>query len=598
VSSNEPGVSVALLYERPEDGEPMREVLRSFGASIVYEALASALDRDALEKSRASVVVVNLDAQNDPDLDGVYSLLDDSRYRVVFNESEVSNGLSGFDHARWVRHLAAKVLGADVDPPRPADSQPVPVPAAQVVTRVPAPHSPVPDARPMVSAAVMSPPIESVSPTIDPLAEFGFLDDAAPVEPAAPQTHELEAGEVDLIDFDALLEMPDTALRGPAREPLIEPDLPSPPVTDAFEIDFDDDAGEFTGDASHAEGLEGVQLDEPGLVLPGTPGATGAPSGIASSDLDLDLDFDLDMDLDVHASVPVAPALDPPEKAEPVVVSAPASWALEFDSSELPPPIPTGRADFGIEKLLAEDYLAPEKNEAAEKEFADPVGGPSFELIPIEEAVVPQVSSAEVRENWFDADAVVLPKQNVHQVWVLGASIGGPEAVREFLARIPREFPALFILAQHLGDEFVGMMTNQLMQSTKLTVRTPTHGERVAHGDIVVVPNSHRLLIDGEGIVVLERNTGTNAFSPSIDRVLHDMADKFGANAGAIIFSGMSSDAAEGSRYLAEQGGLVYAQRPDTCVVSSMIDGVCETGVVSFLGSPQELAEKLLEAKA
>ena len=29
-----------------------------------------------------------------------------------------------------------------------------------------------------------------------------------------------------------------------------------------------------------------------------------------------------------------------------------------------------------------------------------------------------------------------------------------------------------------------------------------------------------------------------------------------------------------------------------------MIDGVCETGVVSFLGSPQELAEKLLEATA
>jgi two-component system chemotaxis response regulator CheB/chemosensory pili system protein ChpB (putative protein-glutamate methylesterase) len=219
-------------------------------------------------------------------------------------------------------------------------------------------------------------------------------------------------------------------------------------------------------------------------------------------------------------------------------------------------------------------------------------------LIPIEEAVVPQASPAEAHENWFDPDAVVVPKQNVQQVWVLGASIGGPEAVREFLARIPREFPALFILAQHLGDEFVGMMTNQLTQSTKLTVRTPTHGERVAHGDIVVVPNSHRLLIDGEGIVVLERNTGTSAFSPSIDRVLHDIADKFGSQAGAIIFSGMSSDAAEGCRYLAEQGGLVYAQRPDTCVVSSMIDGVCETGVVSFLGSPQELAEKLLEAKA
>jgi chemotaxis response regulator CheB len=76
--------------------------------------------------------------------------------------------------------------------------------------------------------------------------------------------------------------------------------------------------------------------------------------------------------------------------------------------------------------------------------------------------------------------------------------------------------------------------------------------------------------------------------------VLHDAADRFGSHAGAIIFSGMTDDAVEGCRYLAAKGGLVYAQRQDTSVVSTMIDGVCEAGVVSFLGSPQELAEKLL----
>ena len=76
--------------------------------------------------------------------------------------------------------------------------------------------------------------------------------------------------------------------------------------------------------------------------------------------------------------------------------------------------------------------------------------------------------------------------------------------------------------------------------------------------------------------------------------MLEDVADRFGAKAGAIIFSGMAEDAAQGSRYLAGIGGTVYAQDPDTCVISSMVDGVVETGVVSFVGSPKALAGKLL----
>ena len=76
--------------------------------------------------------------------------------------------------------------------------------------------------------------------------------------------------------------------------------------------------------------------------------------------------------------------------------------------------------------------------------------------------------------------------------------------------------------------------------------------------------------------------------------MLNDVADAFGANAGVIVFSGMAEDAAEGSVYLAGIGGRVYVQDPDTCVISSMVDGVIETGVVTFAGSPKALAGKVM----
>jgi len=72
--------------------------------------------------------------------------------------------------------------------------------------------------------------------------------------------------------------------------------------------------------------------------------------------------------------------------------------------------------------------------------------------------------------------------------------------------------------------------------------------------------------------------------------VLRDVADRYGAAASAIIFSGMTTDAVEGAKYLASKGGAVYAQHPDTCVVSSMVDGIVEAGIVKVLGAPKELA--------
>jgi len=178
---------------------------------------------------------------------------------------------------------------------------------------------------------------------------------------------------------------------------------------------------------------------------------------------------------------------------------------------------------------------------------------------------------------------------------VLGASIGGPEAVRDFLGALPANFPALFVLAQHMGEEFLELMSAQLAKSVQLTVRNPTHGERVSHGDVLIVPTTHRVQIDKEGVVKMAHLPEKTQYTPSIDQVLRDVADAFGDRAGAIIFSGMAHDAIEGSKYLKSKGGTVWVQDPDTCVISSMVDGAREAGVVSFMGSPQQLAQKMLE---
>ena len=59
--SSSSGVAVALLYESSARTDHLRDTLTALGAPIVYEAAAAALDRDALARSHANVVIVNLE---------------------------------------------------------------------------------------------------------------------------------------------------------------------------------------------------------------------------------------------------------------------------------------------------------------------------------------------------------------------------------------------------------------------------------------------------------------------------------------------------------------------------------------------------------
>ncbi len=619
MSTPETVVPIALLSQVGEASRHLRDALAGAGTPIVYEAHASQLDRDALEQSGARVVVVNLDADVDAQLDEVHALLGDERYNVIFNEAQVSAQLSGWEQARWARHLAAKILGSDhADPPRPAGAEPVPVRAAMP------PAAPVPSGVAVVAgASTQVADVPAASEDLDADDQVERAGDAALAaiearfaEPAAPAGFAAE-----FVDADALAPAPQPSFADEFADDDTADDIVMASEDALGFADLDDFAGddasatEFDAQPAAAQADDGVDLafdlaDMHEAVPPAPPPtrsldpeieiaaaaeaieAAVEPGQLADLEL-LDLDW-----ADAPAPPPGEEVVDEPVAPPPPVSHEAFAWSLVDDdeaNADDDAAVPAKPAEFGIETISAAEYLAPASGPEAPATRA-PTAASAFtlELVPLDEAVAPQAKQEyAARDNWLDT---ATPKAaSVQRVWVLGASIGGPEAVREFLARIPKDYPALFLLAQHMGPEFVDLMAQQLAKTTALTVRMPTHGERVAHGDIVIVPLAQRLRVDREGVVVLEPiGEPQAAHRPSIDQLLCDIGDRFGAKAGAIIFSGMAEDSAEGSRHLVDKGGKVYVQDPRTCVISSMVDGVLETGVVSFTGSPLELADRLL----
>lgn len=187
------------------------------------------------------------------------------------------------------------------------------------------------------------------------------------------------------------------------------------------------------------------------------------------------------------------------------------------------------------------------------------------------------------------------PKHRIAKnVWILGASLGGPEAVKRFLHVLPADIPAAFILTQHLGANFVELLAEQLDRSTRLSVIPPSDGHLLLHQEVVITPVGERMLVNPIGNLELDKLTEESAYTPSIDQVICDMAVRYGKKAGAIIFSGMGDDGRIGCKALQGRGGQVWLQSSESCVISSMPDNVRNICTPDYTGDPEQLAHHLL----
>lgn len=178
-------------------------------------------------------------------------------------------------------------------------------------------------------------------------------------------------------------------------------------------------------------------------------------------------------------------------------------------------------------------------------------------------------------------------------IWVLGASLGGPQAVRQFLATISEDLPVAFILAQHIGANHVALLADQLNKVTKFKVVPGKTGHKLNHKEVILTPADKQLAFTDDGYIALRPAEMGAIYSPSIDNVMSEVATHFGDKAGTIIFSGMGNDGAKGCKKIAKAGGIVWAQDIASCVISSMPDQARKTNTVSYSATPEELANHL-----
>ncbi|MFC4528522.1 chemotaxis protein CheB [Dyella halodurans] len=552
----ESATAVALLFDDRELGSQLRDALHERGARIVHEGALSTLSRAMLDNTGAEVLVVNLDDDAEQDLDRLYDVIDGDRPRVVFNDAQASRALDGWDRARWARHLAVKVLAqGDLDPPRPPDAPVVHAVAesAHVALGDEAPC--VSGATPMFSAGdATDSPVETATPAYshEPVA-MASSNAAAVSESLAAELEALLAaddGTTEAEEFGA-------GLKFTAEDEL-------PPLHD----------GHFGVDALMTQGPAPVESE---------PVAKEA-AVVAMPSFQLDHLTLAPLDDSFVPPVVTVTAAATETAREPLMTAA-SSWALVEDEPaiEQAPPQPS---EFGIEKLSAADFLAPEGGSHEESTIEL---GLSLELVSMEEAIAPKAYEGGHEMLLSDLDTAI------GRMLVLGAASDSTEAVCTFLSLLPSDLRMTVLHVQHLDGKSADDQAELLAARSRLPVRVAAHGGRARTGEVLVVPADQQARVYRDGRIELQPLDAHAVQSSLIDASFTMVANVFGRNAQAIVFAGQANDAVGGCQAIHDRGGRVWVEASSEGHFADMVHGIEAERLNSYSGTPADLAARLIE---
>ncbi len=160
-----------------------------------------------------------------------------------------------------------------------------------------------------------------------------------------------------------------------------------------------------------------------------------------------------------------------------------------------------------------------------------------------------------------------------NRVIAIGISTGGPNALQYLLSQIPADFPATFVIVQHMPEGFTDMFARRLDECCAIDVHEAKSGDLLIAGRALICPGNRHMMVRrmprGE-MVVLSDTPPINGHRPSADVLFHSVAQEFGPTSIGIIMTGMGEDGAEGMGAIKSSGGMTIAQSEETCVVSGM----------------------------
>jgi len=551
---------VALLARPGEACERLRAALREAGGDIVLEADPSTLEPQALRAAAVETVLVALDPAVEDALEKFDDVLSDRSVEVIFDEADLAARREGWDAARWVRHLSAKLhRHDDVLPPGREPDDELPAAEVSIEDAEDAAAFDEIEAFSVESDDSVAAQVELASDDdaealdLDSMAFSGDVEaggielegvDLGGIELAGIELGEVDLGEVAPSTFANLAFTDDiNALDFDAGDAAPPADLPVPNFG-ADVQDFDALMRDLGGDAANAG--DAGDADEP---LPVTPAArTFAPAETLPG-----LDFDIapvdaptakevELAMPDFSSLSLEAVTDTPATATLTATDAPVAPKFKHDISDL-------------ERRIASLELVGEGAPATATK-TELASAPAIEAMP----------------------PLATPVSDARGAVLILAGIGGPDAVRQILTALPQGFRRAVLISQRLDGGRYDRLVQQMARAASLPVTLAEAAVQIAPGHVYIVPPELGVEA-GDGLRFATGGSLLDAL-PSGDSAV-------------LLLSGADPAHVDGALKHGTRGALVAGQSPDGCYDAAAPVALTARGGTA--GTPHELVQSLLQ---
>lgn len=181
----------------------------------------------------------------------------------------------------------------------------------------------------------------------------------------------------------------------------------------------------------------------------------------------------------------------------------------------------------------------------------------------------------------------------------IGASTGGPAALRTILSDLPSGFAVPILVVQHIANGFTLGLAQWLAGDTRMRVKVAEAGEPLDSGTVYIAPDDRHLgcQLDSMGAMraALHNVPPVGAFRPSASFLFQSVAEVLGAGVLAVILTGMGDDGVAGLRVVKSTGGRIIGQDEASSVIYGMPREAARAGVVDVTLGINAIARKLVE---
>jgi len=176
---------------------------------------------------------------------------------------------------------------------------------------------------------------------------------------------------------------------------------------------------------------------------------------------------------------------------------------------------------------------------------------------------------------------------------VIGASMGGLEALKNIVPSLPEDLPAAIFIVLHTSEDSPGVLPDLLNRISNLPVLYAANNMAVRPGRIYIARPGQHLSLEKD-VMKLSAGPKENRHRPAIDVLFRSAAASYGEQVIGVVLSGNLDDGSAGLRDIKLRGGMCIVQDPERALAASMPVNAIEAAQPEFVLPVEQIADKIV----